>query len=334
MASTHTLCGAFDSVKTPLSYTEQLLRCGQRQETRPDAVSKGYSKLHKGEHTAINPWLIYSLWALFCGLIFLKPLKILGRYALYNDNASHILLVPAIVVWLLYTSRARVSKTCAFDFLPALICAVPAAVLWGLTLRRPGVSLSIFALILLLTAGFIAVFGRKSLERNWFPFAFLAFAIPLPEALLNPVIYALQYASATVAGWIFDCSGVPVLREGFIFHLPGLSIEVAKECSGIRSSMALLILALLLAHFAFTRFWKKAVFVFAGLLMMAVKNGVRIATLTILAKYVDPDFLFGRLHHEGGIVFFLIGLGLLVPLFWLLRRGEKELPILARQSFD
>jgi exosortase len=298
-------------------------------KTRPAAVSKGYSKLHKGEHTAINPWLIYGLWTLLCGLIFLKPLKILAQYALHNDNASHILLVPAIVAWLLHADRSKISRTCAFDYLPALLFVVPAVLLGGLALRFPLAPLSIGSLILFLAAGYIAVFGRVSAKQTWFPFAFLAFAIPLPEALLNRFIYALQYASAAVAGWIFDWSGVPVLREGFIFHLPGLSIEVAKECSGIRSSIALVLLALLVAHFAFNSIWKKAVFVFAGLLMMAVKNGVRIATLTILAKYVDPDFLFGRLHHEGGIVFFLIGLGLLAPLYWLLRRGEKELPVLA-----
>jgi exosortase len=218
------------------------------------------------------------------------------------------------------------SKTCASDYLPALLFAVPAAVLWGIALRHPSVSLSASSLILLLIAGCIAIFGRSSAQRTWFAFAFLAFAIPLPEALLNRVIYVLQYTSAAVAGWIFDWSGVPVLREGFIFYLPGLSIEVAKECSGIRSSIALAILAVLVAHFAFTKIWKKAVFVFAGLLMMAVKNGVRIATLTLLAKYVDPDFLFGRLHRQGGIVFFLIGLGLLMPVYWLLRRGEEEAP--------
>jgi exosortase/archaeosortase family protein len=54
--------------------------------------------------------------------------------------------------------------------------------------------------------------------------------------------------------------------------------------------------------------------VLAGLATMAVKNGVRIATLTILAKYVDPDFLFGRLHHHGGVVFFLLGSALLIPI--------------------
>ena len=284
--------------------------------------------MHKGEDNRTNPWLIYGLWAVLCGLIFWKPLKILVLYALHNDNASHILLVPVIAVWLLYVERPKISRTCAFDFLPALLFAVPAVLLGGLALWFPSVSLSICGMILWLFAGYIAVFGRKCAQQTWFPFAFLAFAIPLPGALLDRVIYALQYTSAAVAGGIFDCIGVPVLREGFIFYLPGLSIEVAKECSGIRSSMALLILALLLAHFAFTRFWKKAVFVFAGLLMMAVKNGVRIATLTILANYVDRDYLFGRLHRQGGIVFFLIGLGLLLPVYWFLRRGEKDAPVL------
>jgi hypothetical protein len=38
--------------------------------------------------------------------------------------------------------------------------------------------------------------------------------------------------------------------------------------------------------------------------------------------YVDPGFLTGRLHHQGGIVFFLIGLLLLLPVLWFLQRGE------------
>ena len=307
----------------------------ERPENCTFPIPKGHRPLHEREYSSHHPWLIYGMWVVFCGLVFSKALATLVVNSLHNDNASHILLIPPIVAWLLYSDRPRISKVCVFDFLPALFFAGAATLLWALALWPPaslasaGVSLSISSLILFLLAGYVAVFGRLSAKQTWFPFAFLGFAIPIPEALLNRFIYALQYASAAVAGWIFDWSGVPVLREGFLFYLPGLSIEVAKECSGIRSSIALLILAVLVAHFAFTRFWKKAVFVFAGLLMMAVKNGVRIATLTILAKYVDPDFLFGRLHHQGGIVFFLIGLGLLVPLYWLLRRGEKETPILA-----
>jgi len=57
--------------------------------------------------------------------------------------------------------------------------------------------------------------------------------------------------------------------------------------------------------------------------MMLIKNGVRIATLTLLANYVNRDFLYGKLHHQGGVFFFVIGLALLLPVYWLLRRGEK-----------
>jgi exosortase/archaeosortase family protein len=168
-------------------------------------------------------------------------------------------------------------------------------------------------------------------RRQWlrvcsaFALALLLFAVPIPDVLLSKAIYALQAGSADIAELFFNLSGAPVLRQGFFFRLPVISIEVAQECSGIRSSLALLILALLVAHFSFRPFWKKLAFVVAGLCMMLVKNGIRIATLTLLANYVNPSFLTGSLHHQGGIVFFLIGLALLVPVYWGLRKGEGPL---------
>jgi exosortase/archaeosortase family protein len=59
---------------------------------------------------------------------------------------------------------------------------------------------------------------------------------------------------------------------------------------------------------------------------MILKNGIRIVTLSLLAVYVDPSFLFGKLHHDGGIVFFLLGLLLLLPVLLLLQRGESRAP--------
>jgi exosortase len=146
--------------------------------------------------------------------------------------------------------------------------------------------------------------------------------VPLPKFLLNYVIYLLQAGSAWITGALFDLLGVPALREGFVFHLARANIEVAKECSGIRSSLALLILALLVSHFSLRSLWKKVLFLACGLFMMILKNGIRIASLTLLAMHVDPSFLYGKLHHQGGIVFFLLSLLLLAPLLWLLQRGE------------
>jgi exosortase/archaeosortase family protein len=100
-----------------------------------------------------------------------------------------------------------------------------------------------------------------------------------------------------------------------------MSIEVAQECSGIHSIVARLVLAILISHIALRPSCKKAVFVAAGLFLLVVRNGVRIATLTLLANHVDPQFLFGKLHHGGGVVFFLLGLGLLLPIYMAVEEG-------------
>ena len=277
-----------------------------------------------------RPWGLYAGWIILCCLVFWRPLRALVQYALNNDNASHIFLIPFIVAWLFYADRRKIVPALP-DLVAATWFALPAAALSIMVIARffgnASVALTVFvlALVLFLVAGFVALFGRGSAKSLCFPLAFLVFLIPFPEPVLNRIIYWLQTGSAAVAELIFDWSGVPVLREGFIFHLPKISIEVASECSGIRSSIALLLLALLVAHFTFSKYWKKALFVAAGLLMMIVKNGVRIATLTLLANYVDPGFLHGRLHKEGGVVFFLIGLALLWPIYLWLRRGEETL---------
>lgn len=274
-------------------------------------------------------WLLFGAWAAVCCLVFLKPLWILIRYALSSSNGSHILVIPLFTGWLLYLNPPVPDAKMEHDRLTSFFAGIPAIILAVLTRSRMtseagwGLAGQVLALILLLYAGFAWVFGRAAAKRSWFPFAFAAFAIPLPAAILDKIVYGLQLGSAQVAAALFDWSGVPVLRNGFVFQLPSFSIEVASECSGIRSSIALLILAVLIAHFSFKAFWKKFAFVLAGLLMMLVKNGVRIATLTVLAQYVDRDFLFGRLHHDGGVVFFLLGMALLLPVYWLLRKGES-----------
>ena len=273
---------------------------------------------------------LYGLWLLLSVAVFWGSSTALVRYSLGNDNASHILLIPLISAWLLHLERKGIFAELSHDYRIAALLVVLSigASLWakhsGTGWSAAGVlGVSTLALIFAWIAGFALLFGRSALEKASFPMVFLLLMVPLPDTVLNYAIYYLQKGSADIAEVIFDLAGVPALREGFVFHLAHLSIEVAKECSGIRSSLALLILALLVGHLFLRTAWKQAVFVVVGLVIMIVKNGIRIATLTILAQYVDSSFLFGRLHHEGGVVFFLIGLLLLLPVFWLLQRSEK-----------
>jgi exosortase len=273
-------------------------------------------------------WL--AAWIAATAVVLHGPLVALIRFAFSNDDASHTVLIPFLCAWVLWVDRGRVFRTVSNGWLAASVLGLlgTAAGAWaymqGAAWLLPN-RLSAYALcfVLLWLAGFVAAFGSAAARAGHFALLFLFLAIPWPVWLLDRVVYFLQKGSAELTGALFDMLGVPVLRDGFVFHLAHANIEVARECSGIRSSIALLILALLAVHFYLRAFWRQALFVLFGIFVMIVKNGVRIVTLTLLATYVDPSFLYGRLHREGGVVFFLLGIVLLIPVFLLLERSER-----------
>jgi exosortase len=269
-------------------------------------------------------WIVLSL------LPFVRPLRELVHLALTNDDMSYVVVIPLLAAGVLVLEHRRIREGHSYDKLLGSVFLVLAGLVALLAhFSRAGsidhlqLSGDILSLVLFWIAGFAFLHGKSALHAASFPLAFLLLTIPLPDFLLGRVVYVLQAGSAWVTGALFELLRIPFLREGFVFHLPVVNIEVAKECSGIRSSMALLVLALLVAHFQLKTVAGKILFVACGLFMMIVKNGIRIATLTLLAMYVDPGFLFGRLHQQGGVVFFLLGLLLLVPILWLLKRGES-----------
>jgi exosortase len=149
--------------------------------------------------------------------------------------------------------------------------------------------------------------------------------IPIPTFIMDRFIYILLLGSSEVTDILFQLAGIAYLREGFVFHLPGQSIEVAKVCSGIRSSIALVIVTALAGHLFLQTGWKKLVLIVAVFPITILKNGIRIVTITLLAVYVDQKFLTqGFLHKSGGILFFIPSLVFLGLILWLLKRTEQK----------
>ena len=150
------------------------------------------------------------------------------------------------------------------------------------------------------------------------------FTIPLPEVLLSHVITGLQYASAEVTYFLFKLTPLPVFREGFYFALPGLDIEIARKCSGIRSSMALLITCMLASHLLLRRWWSRSVVLFLVYPLAVFKNALRIVILCLLTLYVDERFFEEGLHSREGVVFFCLALIILLPILLGLRKLESR----------
>ncbi len=274
----------------------------------------------------------------FAALVLLSVIAAFGpgryllHFAYHTGDQSYILLVPLISAGLIYMDRKRIlgnqDDSHRLGPTPILLFCISIAMIAGAYLAeaRSEVQLVLVALGLIgfWTAAFIIAFGSSAARLAMFPLLMLLWMVPIPVFCTDRITFALQWGSAEVTAGLFALTGIPVFRDGFIFQLPGQAIEIAKQCSGIRSSLSLILLTLIIAHEALRSNIRRVTLLLSTIPIVVLKNGVRIVTLTLLAIYVDPSFLTGSLHHDGGIVFFLLGLVMLYPILKLLQRGERK----------
>jgi exosortase len=261
--------------------------------------------------------------------LFADLLRALYEVSRANEAASHLVLIPFVSIALVYQNRSRVFANLSNAWRGGLAVLAAAALLVGMPDAglaaiglEPSLSLRIAGLVGIWIAGFLMFFGPQAAREAVFPLGFLFLTIPLPAAVLAAATEALKVGSTEAVAALFSLTGTPYYRSGFEFTLATLAIEVADACSGIRSSIALAITALLIGHWSLRSPWAKVILVVAVLPLTILKNAIRIVSLSLLAVHVSPDFMVGRLHNDGGIVFFLLALALLSLVVAVLKRLE------------
>ena len=275
--------------------------------------------------------LIYAVLVAVSILVCFREIVPLVAYGLSHDSSSQILLVPFVSLYLIWLARKRIFAVTSFSpFLGGALVFGGFILCWlsaRSSSRLPGnEAMCLYALsfVLIWIGAFLACYGSAAARAAIFPLLFLLLTIPIPDPILDRITYLLQQGSTEITCLIFKIVGVPVFRDGFLLTVPGVTIEIAKECSSIRSSIALVITCLIAAHFYLKTWWKGLFFVLLSLPLSVVKNGIRIATLTLLSLYVDPSFLRGNLHRDGGFVFFLLALLILWPVLIALEKSEPR----------
>jgi exosortase len=273
----------------------------------------------------------FSIYSLCLVLATAGVLHALIALSSNNATASHHVLIPLITLALIYRSRDRIfadvrsaGRVGAGVILAGLGLALWGSRYWVSGAQGDSLSVMVAALVVLWVGGFLLFYGRDAFRLALFPLLFLGFMIPVPSPLLDAATLFLKTGSTEIVAGLFTLTGTPYYREGFVFSLPNFAIEIADECSGIRSSIALLLTSLVAGDLFLKNRWNKALLVTAVLPIAIFKNGVRIVSLSLLAKYMDPGFLTGQLHHEGGIVFFLLVLPILALILAFLGRSETE----------
>ncbi len=263
---------------------------------------------------------------------FARPLLALVNYAAGSELYSYILLVPFVSAYLLYLRRDQLPKTLVTD-VPLAVVSLAAGlgvlvlIYWlDFVGQRPSdndrLALLTLSFLCFLAAGGFFFLGRSWMRAAAFPLAYLIFMVPMPDAMADALETASKYASAEVANLFFHISGMPFLRAGLIFQLPNITIEVAQECSGIRSSWVLLMTSILAANLFLKTRWRRFALVAFVIPLAILRNGFRILVIALLCVNVGPQMIHSLIHRRGGPLFFTLSL---IPFFlvlWWLRKGD------------
>ncbi len=255
------------------------------------------------------------------------------RLSLSNERYSYLLLIPLLSAVMIYRSRHEIfaSNDRAAEGKLLIAAGIVSWVFahWFLSSTGPidSFTVAVFASVTFWVGAFRLCYGREAWKAARFSILFLYALVPVPGVLLDRVIAGLQVGSAGVTDWLLSLSRIPYLREGLTFQFSNLAVVVAEECSGIRSSITLLLWVALQAQFSLHSGWRRLLLLASVFPVVLFKNGLRIATLSFLAVKVDPGFMTGWLHHDGGFVFFGLALLIEIALCRLLERSERSKPI-------
>ncbi len=252
------------------------------------------------------------------------------RFCLSNDLYSHVVLMPVVTAYLVWQLNLNSVETGR----PVRIwMALPLALallgmgfwLWG-NLGPMEDRMAAFALMYvgLIWTALLGSVGTALLKWVAFPFALLVFMIPFPVAVENGIEYLLQHGSAECAYWMFKLSGMTLFRDNLIFHLPGISMEVAPQCSGIRSTLVLFITSLVGGYLFLRRPRNRIILALAVIPLALLRNGFRVFVLGELCVRVDRNMINSWVHHQGGPIFFALSLIPFSLIVWLLMRSEKR----------
>ena len=269
------------------------------------------------------PWLQAGV----CFTIYLGILGALYSAILWDlilqwwddPNYSHGFLVPLFSGLLVWQHRGVLGKL------------VPQGSWLGLAVLLGGLSelvvgdlgaelfLTRSSLLIIIVGLILLHLGIEVLRVLAFPLVFLFFMVPLPTILFNAVAFPLQGLAAQNATWMLDLLGVPVLRDGNVIHLSHISLGVAEACSGIRSLISLLALAVAWAYLTLPGPWSMLVLVTSTVPITIVANAGRIVLTGLIGQWLGLEYAQGFFHTFSGWVIFLVAFLCLLGVHGIIR---------------
>jgi exosortase len=241
-----------------------------------------------------------------------------------DPNFEHGIFVPFFALLVLWQDRKRLQAIPAAPSWTGLPFVILGLLMLGLGVLGAELFFSRVSLLILL-AGLIVLFmGWNFFRAVLFPWAFLILMIPIPALILQQVTFPLQLLAARLAAALLEVAQVPVLRQGNVIVLASMPLDVAEACSGIRSLLTLVTLAIIYGFLMETRMWVRATLVCSAVPIAVAANSFRIFGTGLLVQYWDPDKAEGFYHALGGWLIFVVALIMLFAVHRLISLIWKD----------
>jgi exosortase len=238
----------------------------------------------------------------------------------YDQNYSHGFLIPFFAFYLVWLGRDALAVLRPKPWNAGLV-VIAAAVfmrLIGALVETVGAGTGgVFAngvSFILALAGFSLTFlGKEYFKKLVFPLAYLGFMVPLPGGLFAMITLPLQNYATAVTTAVLKIWGIPVLREGNLITLPGLTLGVVEACSGIRSLFTLLALSAIFALVFMVRHrpWQRILLFVSAIPVAIITNAFRVTATGVMSHYWGEEAAQGFYHDFSGWVIFIVAFAIL-----------------------
>ena len=240
------------------------------------------------------------------GLVYADVLSSLAAQWASDDNYSHGFFVLPLAAWFAWERRSALTTApCRPSSLGAIVIA-GSLLTWIAGLLAAELFLTRVSLIGVIAGTLLFVWGWAHLRILAFPILFLLLMIPIPAILFNQVAFPLQLVASQAGELVITAAGIPVLREGNVLHLPTQTLEVVEACSGIRSLVSLLMLAIVLGYFTEPRRGPRVLIALAAVPIAIAANALRVAGTGLAAEWIGASAAEGFFHTFSGWLMFLI----------------------------
>jgi exosortase len=264
--------------------------------------------------------------AWFGGLLILCYWPILyrmGNQWATDENMGHGFFVPIFAGFVAWQHRnellAEPRKSNAFGLIIVIfsgLLSVVATLGAELFSARLSFVIALFGTVLYLG-------GTRWIKILLFPLVLLLFMIPIPAIIYSALTMKLQNLASELGELMIGMMGIPVFREGNILHIPSQPLDIAEACSGIRSLMTLLFMALIISYFTDKKVWMRWALLVATVPIAILANGMRVAITALLSEH-NTEWASGWYHEMEGFIIYFIDIIVLLAVHRLINVVAKK----------